>query len=131
MVFIKKYPLRNAGEYGRGNTTWMLEFINLYVLKKDINAEIRPESVPSAAEPKNILRKYPSACRKVCHPLTSDIFSLVKPSAVLDIIKNNNTKKVVVNCKPWFKKNNSFWEQQKILYFFVATTLKRLLLWYI
>jgi len=78
----------------------MLEFINLYVLKKDINAEIRPVSVPSAAEPKNILRKYPSACRKVCHPLTSDIFSLVKPSAVLDIIKNNNTKKVVVNCKP-------------------------------
>ena len=73
----------------------MLEFINLYVLKKDINAEIRPVSVPSAAEPKN-----PSACRKVCHPLTSDIFSLVKPSAVLDIIKNNNTKKVVVNCKP-------------------------------
>lgn len=57
------------------------------VLKKDINAEIRPVSVPSAAEPKNILRKYPSACRKVCHPLTSDIFSLVKPSAVLDIIK--------------------------------------------
>lgn len=52
--------------------------------KKDINAEIRPVSVPSAAEPKNILRKYPSACRKVCHPLTSDIFSLVKPSAVLD-----------------------------------------------
>lgn len=56
-------------------------------LKKDINAEIRPVSVPSAAEPKNILRKYPSACRKVCHPLTSDIFSLVKPSAVLDTIK--------------------------------------------
>ena len=64
-------------------------------LKKDINAEIRPVSVPSAAEPKNIFRKYPSACRKVCHPLTSDILSLVKPSAVLDIkkeIKRNGYK---------------------------------------
>lgn len=88
----KKYPLRNAGEDGKEKYLYNVKVHQfIYVLspklKKDINAEIRPVSVPSAAEPKNILRKYPSACRKVCHPLTSDIFSLVKPSAVLDIIK--------------------------------------------
>lgn len=42
-----------------------------------------PVRVPRAAEPKNILRKYPNACTKVSQPVMELSELEKKPSAVL------------------------------------------------
>ena len=45
-------------------------------------AEMSPVRVPRAAEPKNILRKYPSACTNVSQPVAK-LSERANPSAVL------------------------------------------------
>lgn len=53
-------------------------------MSEDTTAEMSPVRVPRAAEPKNILRKYPSACIKVSQPVTMELSEREKkPSAVL------------------------------------------------
>lgn len=52
--------------------------------REDTMADMSPVRVPRAAEPKNILRKYPNAWRNVSQPVTMELSSRAKPSAVLN-----------------------------------------------
>lgn len=66
-----------------------------HTTSQDTRAEMSPVRVPRAAEPKNILRKYPNACKKVSHPVTMELSEREKnPSAVL---KHKRKKRKMAN----------------------------------